>query len=259
MAPDNDDFLTQMVGQPEPTPAETVEEVEEAPEVVKEEPEKADPVAETTSANPEKEDKVPLAALMAERDKRKEAARKAEDLEKRIKELEAQTAKPAQVQLPDFYQDPERYVHSVVSQAQAQAKDSVYVLLEEAERDRHSEDFDEVYNFALEKAGKNPEMAREILSAKNPVAKAYKLGKELQELEQSRQDPEAYRSKIEAEVRAKVLKEIELEGLKKQKAEQDAKALEASIPPDLSSERSAVSSPRPRNKSTAIDKLFPKT
>lgn len=255
MAPDENDFLTQMMSaQPTETAPDEPEVVEaaETPEVVTE---VETPVAETTSANTEK-DHVPLAALMAERDKRKEAARKAEDLEKRIKELEAQTAKPA-AQLPDFYQDPERYVQTVVSQAQMQAKDGVYVILEESERDRH-EDFDEVYNATIERARSNPALAQEILSAKNPVAKAYKLGKELMELEQSRQDPEAYRAKIEAEVRAKVMKEVELESLKKEKAAADAKALADSIPPDLSSERSAVSSPRSQKRSTAIDELFPK-
>jgi hypothetical protein len=257
MAPDeNNDFLSQMMSaQPADTAPDEPEAVEtdETPEVVTE---VETPVAETTSASTEK-DHVPLAALMAERDKRKEAARKAEDLEKRIKELEAQTAKPA-AQLPDFYQDPERYVQIVVAQANAQAKDAMYAALEEAEREKH-ENFDEVFAEIYEKASKNPELAREILTSKNPAAKAYKLGKELREIAESRQDPEAYRAKIEAEVRAKVMKEVELENLKKEKAAADAKALADSIPPDLSSERSAVSSPRSRKTSSVIDELFPKT
>lgn len=254
MSGDEQDFLTQMVGKPEAKsePETPVPEARDEPEGVTE-PESPGPTAETPAATPDKESHVPLAALMAERDKRKEASRKAEELEKRIKELEQQTkAEPAP--LPDFYQNPERYVQEVIGTVEARASDRLYAALEEAERERH-DDFDEVMQAVMDRAKDNPALAQQIMNAKNPAAAAYKLGKKALEFDQLQANPDAYRAQIEAEVRAKIAKEQELAGLKQQQAD----ALAASIPPDLSSERSAVSSPRPRNKSSVVDKLFPKT
>lgn len=253
MSGDEQDFLSQMVGKPEANsePATPEPEARDEPEGVTE-PETPATTAETPAATAEKESHVPLAALMAERDKRKEAARKAEELEKRIKELE-QATKPEPT-LPNFYQNPERYVQEVVTTVEARASDRLYAALEEAERERH-DDFDDVMQAVMERAKDNPALAQQIMSAKNPAAAAYKLGKKALEFDQLQADPDSYRAKVEAEVRAKIAKEMELESLKKQQAD----TLAASIPPDLSSERSAVSSPRPRTKSTVIDKLFSKT
>lgn len=254
MSGDEQDFLSQMVGKPEAkSEPETPEpEARDEPEGVTE-PESPEPTAAPPAATPDKESHVPLAALMAERDKRKEASRKAEELEKRIKELEQQTqAAPAPA--PDFYQNPERYVQEVVGTVEKRATDRLYAALEEAERERH-DDFDEVMQAVTARAQENPALVQQILSAKNPAAHAYKLGKKALELDQLQADPDSYRAKVEAEVRAKIAKEQELAGLKQQQAD----ALAASIPPDLSSERSAVSSPRPRHRSTVIDQMFPKT
>lgn len=254
MSGDEQDFLSQMVGKPEAKsePAAPEPEARDEPEGVTE-PETPATTAETPAATPDKETHVPLAALMAERDKRKEAARKAEDLEKRIKELEQATkAEPAP--MPDFYQNPERYVQEIVGTVEARASDRLYAALEEAERERH-EDFDDVMQAVMDRAKENPALAQQIMSAKNPAAAAYKLGKKALEFDQLQADPDSYRAKVEAEVRAKIAKEQELAGLKQQQAD----ALAASIPPDLSSERSAVSSPRPRTQSSVVNKLFPKS
>ena len=258
MAGEEDDFLSAMVGKPEaesesvektePVEAKAAPEVEKVAEAIKPEVAKV----ETTSTESDADKHVPLAALMAERDKRKEAARRAEELENRIKELEGQRqANP----VPDFFHDPEAYVQTVVQRAQHQAQESLYSVLEETERERHA-DFDEVMELVMAKAWENPAIATQILKGKNPAAQAYKVGKRLQEFEKSQQDPDAYRAQLKAELIAEFKKEQELEALKAEKS----KAIEASIPPDLSSARSADSgAPRTRNKSTVIDSLFPKT
>lgn len=253
MSGEERDFLDQMVGTHEAKsePETPAPEAKDEPEGVTE-PEAPAPDAAPPAATADKETHVPLAALMSERDKRKEATRKAEELEKRIKELEAAT-QPAQAP-PDFYQNPERYVQEIVGTVEARASDRLYAALEEAERERH-EDFDDVMQAVMERAKDNPALAQQIMSSKNPAAAAYKLGKKALEFDQLQADPESYRAKVEAEIRAKIAKEQELESLKKQQAD----TLAASIPPDLSSERSAVSSPRPRTKSSVIDKVFPKT
>lgn len=255
---EKDDFLSSMMAQ---QPAETAHEADDEP---KAEPPKVEAVAEvkaeapkveTTATESEAGKNVPLAALMAEREKRQEAARKAEELERRIKELEGE--KPAQT-LPDFFQNPEAYVQTAIQAAQMQAKDSLYAALEEAERERHA-DFDDVMAFVMDKAKENPAIAAEILKGKNPAAQAYKVGKRLQDFDKSMQDPDSYRAQLKAELLAELKKEQELESLKKQQAAAKEKAIEDSIPPDLSSERSANGQFSPRRTSSVVDTLFPKT
>lgn len=254
MAGNEDDFLTSMLAS---APAES--EADEAETAAKVEPvaeakEAEAPKVETTATESEPE-RVPLAALMAERDKRKEAARRAEELEARIKALEGEKAKAPEI---DFFQNPEAYVQTAIQQAQFQARDGLYAALEEAERDRH-EDFDEVMTYVMDKAKENPAIAAEILKGKNPAAQAYKVGKRLQDFDKSLQDPDAYRTQLKAELLAELKKEQELERLKREQAAAKEKAVEDSIPPDLSSERSANGTFKPRTRSTVIDELFPKT
>jgi len=254
MSGEKDDFLESMMAK-DVGGSESEAETEPTPE-----PEQVEAVAEVqteapkveTTATESKPDTVPIAALMAERDKRKEAAKRAEELERRIKELEGE--KPAQA-LPDFFQNPEAYVQTAIHQAQRQAQDGLYAALEEAERERHA-DFDEVMAFVMEQAKTNPVLAGDILKGKNPAAKAYKEGKRLMEYEKSKQDPDAFRAQLRAELLAELKKEQELESLKKEKAQ----ALEASIPPDLSSASSAATASRPaRNRSEPLAQLFPKS
>lgn len=261
MSGENDDFLSQMMST-EKTETEQVESAEvPASPMVEKVQESVDPVAKVvpTATESEADKHVPLAALMAERDKRKESSRRVEELERRLKEIEQSQVRAAPPQMPDFFQDPEGYVHSAVSMARAEARDGMLAALEEAERDRH-QDFDDVLAHVMERAQSNPELARRIMTSRNPAAQAYKLGKELVEFDRIQTDPESYRTKLEAELREKILKELETDKIKRQIASEKEQQLEASIPPDLSSERSANSAAsRPRNKSTAIDKLFPKS
>lgn len=255
MAGNENDFLSAMVAKApvETAPAATDTEQEqpqvETAAVVS--TETAAAKVETTATESDADKHVPLAALMAERDKRKEAAKRAEELENRIKELEGQHTPAA---LPDFYQNPEVHVQQAVSQAVGQVQDRLYAALEEAERERHA-DFDEVMKEVMERAQENPAIAAEILKGKNPAAEAYKVGKRLRDFEKSQQDPDAFRAQLKAELLAELKREQELEALKAEKSA----AVEASIPPDLSAARSATSTVRPRPKSTVVDALFPKT
>jgi len=249
MSGNEDDFLTSMVNQPQ---SAEVDEEQEQPKVEAVAEVQAEAPKVETTATESKPDTVPIAALMAERDKRKEAAKRAEELEARIKELEG--AKTANA-LPDFFQNPEAYVQTAISQAQRQAQDGLYAALEEAERERHA-DFDEVMAFVMEQAKTNPVLAGDILKGKNPAAKAYKEGKRLMDYEKSKQDPDAFRAQLRAELLAELKKEQELEALKREKEQ----AVEASIPPDLSSASSAATASRPaRNRSEPLAQLFPKS
>ena len=88
-------------------------------------------------------------------------------------------------------------------------------------------DYDEVFAELEEQAQGNPALTQQVMQSPNPAMAAYKLGKQLRELKQM-QDPDAYRQKIEAEVRAKI------------EAEAKAKAAAANaIPPDLTAARAS--------------------
>ena len=204
----------------EEAPDEVVEEVVETPPVVEtvETPETPAPEVPTT---PEpKEEHVPLAALKAERAKRQE-------YEARLRQYEQEMQRQP---IPDFNQSPDGYVQAVLNQHSQQMQVRMLGALEAQAREMYP-DYDEVFEIVQESAESNPVLTQQILQAPNPAMAAYKLGKQLREM-QAMQDPDAYRAKIEAEIRAKVDAEY--------RAKEEAKLKAASaIPPDLTAARAS--------------------
>lgn len=185
----------------------------------------AAPAATEATTAPATEDRVPLAALMAERDKRQQEAAARKELERRLAELEANKPEP-----PKFYENPELAVDHRVREVEARANQRLFAALEAAAREAHA-DYDEVIAELTEQAQSNPALAQQVFSSPNPATAAYRLGKQLREMK-AMQDPAAYRAKVEAEIRAQIAAE--------QKAKEDArKAAEAAIPPELSTARAA--------------------
>lgn len=212
------DFLSEEVADevvPEPTTEATAETVEQT--------QAETPATEVTTTPAKEEERVPLAALMAEREKRQEIERQRKDLEKRIAEIE-------KAKLPDFYENPEEHVRQVVQEQSVQVQQRLYAALEEQARDAYP-DFDEVMEEVQSQAAQNPALVQEIFSKANPAIAAYKLGKKLREHKEM-QDPEAYRAKLKAEIVA------ELQAAEKAKEEAKRKAVE-SIPPNLTDARAA--------------------
>jgi len=192
-----------------PAVAETVAETVETPETPA-------PVVPTT---PEvQEERVPKAAMIAERKKRQE-------LERKLAELQ----RPPEAQ-PNFYEAPEQYVQSLVERERGQMQQQLMSALEAQAREQYA-DYDEAFAELEEQAADNPMLVQKVMQAPNPALAAYKLGKQLQELKKL-QDPDAYRKQIEAEVRAK----IEAEYAAKEKARTDAAN---AIPPDLTAARAS--------------------
>jgi hypothetical protein len=204
---------------------------EEAPEAVETEVVETPPVAETVeppvtpapeapTAPEPKEEHVPLAALKAERKKRQE-------YEDRLRQYEQQQAQQPQ---PSFYEAPEQYVQTLLQQHSQHVTQRMLGALEAQAREVYP-DYDEVFEIVQENAAGNPIVVQQIMQAPNPAMAAYKLGKQLREM-QAMQDPDAYRAKIEAEIRAKVDAEY--------KAKEEAKLRAANaIPPDLTAARAA--------------------
>lgn len=210
---------------------DVTEEVEqETPETPEPEATEAEAKTVDTPAQPEpeaptapevrEEHSVPYAAMKAEREKR-------QALERQLEELRQQTPRQPE---QSFYENPDEFVQRQIQTVEQQATQRLYAALEEQARETYP-DYDEVFEQVKEYAQANPAAGEQILRSPNPALAAYKFGKQLAELRQM-QDPQAYRQKIEAEVRAKVEAE-----LKAKEAERAATA--AAIPPDLTESRNA--------------------
>ncbi len=176
----------------------------------------ATPAPEVTTTPEPAEERVPMAAVIAERRKRQE-------LERRIAEYERNQQ---QTQPQSFYEAPDEYVQQI----ETRATQRLHAALEAQAREVYP-DYDEVFNELSEYAEQNPACVPQILQSPNPALAAYRFGKQLRELKDM-QDPAAYRQKVEAEVRSK----LEAEYLAKEEAKR--KAAEA-VPPDLSAARSS--------------------
>jgi len=214
---------------PEPAAATTGEPAAQA------QPAEAPPAAAT-----DKDERVPLAALKAEREKRQSEQRQREELERRLREIES--ARPQ----PEFFENPEAFVKQSIQGAQQEIQQRFYAAMDADAREQFP-DYDEVLATLQEHAQGNPAIVQQVFSAPNPARAAYKLGKQLREMAQI-QDPEAYRQKIEAEVRAKVEAEFA------QKQAERAASVDR-IPPDLSTARSATATTR-ASTGNVFDNLF---
>lgn len=208
----------------EEQPAEEAEPVAEPEPETVETPEA--PAAEVPTTPEPEEERVPLAALKAERAKRQEEQRARQELEARIREQEERQRQPP----PDFRQAPEQYIQQLLSQQEQVLTQRMLGAMEAQVRESH-EDYDEVFAELEEQAQENPALVNQIRNAANPALAAYKLGKQLRELKQM-QDPDAYKAKIEAEVRARIEAEY--------KAKEEAKLKAAgALPPDLTAARAS--------------------
>lgn len=253
------DFLDSMASQsaalPETTEqVETVETKDEAPQG--ETPPAATPEVEQVATppvvTPKEPTMVPLAGLQDEREKRQKAEAERQRLEKELEQYRKQEqAKP----VTDFYLNPEQHVAEVVSQVEQRATQRIYSALE-AEARIAFPDYDEVFTEVEEYAKTNPAIAQQVLNAPNPARKAYEIGKQLREYKEM-QNPEAYKAKLEAELRAKWEAEL---AEKQAAADREAAARQDkidAIPPDLSKTPSATAETRER-RSPVFNQLFDK-
>jgi len=243
MSNENRDFLDELVTAEEaPSTTEAEEAVQgeqqEQQQTVEQVQQPETPATEATTATEIKEPQtVPLAVVMAERDKRQRLER--ELAEERAKH-QAQQA-PA----PSYYEDPEGYLARAQSDIEQRATARLNAALEAQAREQYP-DYEEKLGVVMEHAQGNPAIVQEIMTAPNPAVAAYKMGQRLSEFQQM-QDPEAYRAKVEAEVRAKIDAENKARADQRQKAASE-------IPPDLSQARNTRGEFTP--KSDVFNELF---
>ncbi len=218
---------------PEEAVVETTEEAAEAgdnasqPEGVKEKPEQEEP--EQEEAEPPSAKDVPLAALLDERDKRKNLQAELDAARRQIEESKDN---------PDFWENPQATVESMISSKVDELQNqytSGYLNLSMQYSKAFHDDFDDAKDAFIKAAEENPALADAAVQSDMPGEYIYKTGKEFLAL-QTYGDVE---SAIEAERRKAVEEYIA------QQAEKDkGKAEKVAAVPTPLTEESSAGSPR---------------
>jgi hypothetical protein len=181
-----------------------------------------------TPAVEDTKDRVPVAALTAERSKRQE-------LERRIAQMQAQMeaakAQPAPKQLPNPASDPEGY-HAAIQQTLLNERMNVS---ETIARTRFT-DLDEKVAAFREEAEKNPALAGQLFAQPDPYGWAYEQGRRILAMREIGPDPAAFREKVASELRDAIRAELMAE-LGVATAEQSDE--KPTVPVSMASARSA--------------------
>ena len=179
-------------------------EPEATPEPVAEEPKGEEPPAPVAEAAPpaasEDHGKIPIAALLDEREKRKEREREAEELRRKLAEYEAK-----QQPKPDFFADPEAALTAAARAAQAAALNTKLEMSRfQAEKDYSKDEVQAAYEFF----DRNPHLSGALLNHPSPFHKAVEEYRIHSQVEKLRTNPTAFEAEIEARIREKVLAEL---------------------------------------------------
>lgn len=171
----------------------------------------------------------PIAAVTAEREKRQAAERQAAEFQRRIAELEARSAQPArpeperpqaqhwsQIPLPDPVQEPERFQQVMQFKDMMRERDSRAAASEFYARREFGDDAVNAAIAAAEQAGMVAQFATGQFDSWQRLVRWHKQQQVLGEVGE---DPAAYRERIlsearesiEAEIRAKVLAEMNVQ------------------------------------------------
>lgn len=218
-----------------------------------------------TTPDPEHDEgkPVPYAAMKAERLKRQVESKRAEAAEARQRDLESQldalrnpttrptaqpaaTADTASAEAPDFWTDPTKYVeHFTEQRVQAAVREvqmqSHFRQIEDRQRAQHA-DFDEVSVLAHQAATRDPQLAQRIMTAADPGAELYAVGKQIRDYQEITANPDAYRERIRQEILAEAEGEQSDEGTQATKpagrrtvdlsTRRNAKSDSSAAPPD---------------------------
>lgn len=174
-----------------------------------------EPVTETVAPEPEKEPvkrdeagrfaaekpetMVPLAALMAEREK-------ARELEKRLTQA-TPPREPAKA--PDVFAEPEKFAAFMQQQASEAAMNAKLDVSEAVAREAFGDGkVDAAFEAYKARAAAEPELHARMMAAKSPWHAVVRWHETEQARAEIGDDPAAYRAKIEAELRAKIEAEM---------------------------------------------------
>lgn len=170
---------------------------QEAPQVEADpvaEPPAEEPVAQEEPAKPEEPVMVPLSALQELRQELKQ-----------LKQVQHQAAQPKPQPAPDMFEDPEgyrAYVERNVSNGMTRAKLEMSRFM--AEREFGAETVEAAYEYF----NQHPDQSQALLNHPSPFHAAVDVYNRQRVAQEIGNDPEAYRQKLEAEIRAKVEAEL---------------------------------------------------
>lgn len=157
----------------------------------------------TPEPEPQNDSKIPVTALLDEREKRQEAQRKAEEADRRARELQAQLQRMQQPkqEAPDWYEDPQAAAQfqsqTIEQQMQARMMQQSKFF---AERDFGAE----TVNEALSYFDQHPEQSGQFVNHPSPFHAAVEYYKRQKTAAEIGSDPEAYKEKIRAELKAEL-------------------------------------------------------
>lgn len=181
------------------------------------------PIEPQAQPDPNANRQVPLSELMAERKKRQEIERLHIEAEARAKAYEQIQQRQPQPQYqpqaqaeppPDFFTDPEAAFNHRLQTVQQHYTNMMLNQSEIMARDKFG---DELVDAAL-KAAQAAGAAHTFMDKPHPWGELVKWHKRQQTLQVVGDDPDAYRKKIEEEVRTKVLAELKAGGANGQPA-----------------------------------------
>jgi hypothetical protein len=211
-------------------------------------PGKGEPPAAPPAAPDDRDQRIPITALLDEREKRQAAERRAQEIERRLAEIEAQKAPK-----PDFYDNPEAVIAAERAQVQQMLFNERLNMSEMVERQRHG---DELVGKATEAfmaaAGQNPALAMELQRQSNPYGFVVSWHKKQQALAEIGDDPAAYRERLREQLRAEMM------------AQPLAPAAPAQVqpkptpPPRSMAAHSGVTGAANVSPGSAFDELFPR-
>lgn len=240
MSDDKLDFLDGPSAEvtPEPPQAEPA-----APAPIADKGEKPALVAPSTPpVEPAKEQHLaPLTALLDEREKRQAAEREASEL-RAWRQQQEERQRAAQHRAPDPRQDPDgalEYQRTVFQQQLYNAKIGQSRFL--AEQQFGKELVDEAFGFF----DKNPALSHQFVDHPSPFHAAVEFYKRQKVADEVGADPAAYRSKLEADIRAQIMAEMQQPAQPKPR-----------LPGSLAAAPAAGGAGEPVSKGSAFDAAF---
>lgn len=202
------------VDEPEVEEAVEAEPEPEQPEEVKAEEAEAEPEqtgveepGSTPEPEPQNERAIPVTALLDEREKRQEAQRRLEEIDRQNRELQArlqQLQQPKQ-EAPDWYENPQEAAQfqskTIEQQFQARMMQQSKFF---AERDFGAD----TVNEAIAYFDQHPEQSQQFVSHPSPFHAAVDYYKRQKVATEIGSDPEAYKAKLREELLAELKAEM---------------------------------------------------
>jgi hypothetical protein len=173
--------------------------------------------AATPAAEPEQE-RVPIAALMGERQKRQHLEDRLREYDEYFARLNSQPEQPQEA--PDPFTDPDAHQAYVIEQAVSKALERITPQLQRTQtlsraevsemlaRQKY-EDYDAKIEIFKEAIQENPFLAQQVQQAADPATFAYNAASKYQEAK-SYGTASPSRAQLEAEIREKVIAELGL-------------------------------------------------